>query len=933
MAIDPELVKQADVVPVPEGAAATSTEAALARIWSEILDIKVGARDSFIDFTDSLSATEYVNRVRDTFKVAISPTDLLDKIPNVAKLAELIDRVAAPASPPPVLDYAQPTAAAVPAPPPRRRTELGPHALPLPGGTWSVWKTCVLRGAGFPARLVRDLSADDVAIAADLYLASIAEADRCLREALAESDRLIPSADPATRPASRAAKRRLRHGRIEAEDRTPAESALAAALAERAARQTAFLSAHDAAAHRIDDRLRDILADDAFREAGLWQNRSALNVAWRRVYLRQGSAAERRHAAAFVAMLAQRYAVKNDSIGFFGPVGWAELSTDPAVVDVRPGERLVCARNVYFEGWAIEKLTDRLNQDPTLKPWTAPRVKAGVWIGPDHVYAPLIGKVPVTADERDVLRACDGERTAREIAGAVGGDVFAILDRLVAMGLVSWRLEVAPQLHPERELQSRIERIGDAEVRARCEAPVDSLCSARDRVARAAGHPERLDAALADLDATFTRVTGCAPSRRAGEMYAGRGLVYEDCRRDGGATLGREFLDRLGPPLSIVLDGARWVSTELRQAFRAHLRRCHAELRETLRAETVDAHLLLNYVGGRGREALAPMSADLRRRFQERWLSILAIQDGETRVRRSVEQVREPARQAFAASGPSSWGGYFTPDIMVAAAGPEAFHRGEFECVLGEVHDNNTLLWSALAAQHADPAALDAALACDTAGEAIVVMQTSKERWLSRLSAAVIPTFWRYEHGDDMPPRPACRPLPAALLVTVDDGAGVRARARDGRIDFDAYELFAVMMSYEADRIVSDCLPGAPHRPRITIGDLTISRERWQVTPRDMPFLGEHDRRAQYVAVRAWARARGMPERVFYKSPGETKPCYLDFASPIYVDVFVRFMKQLRDTVAVRIVEMFPDIEDAWLTDAAGRRYTSELRIVARTGD
>src|ERR1051325_4871008 len=124
------------------------------------------------------------------------------------------------------------------------------------------------------------------------------------------------------------------------------------------------------------------------------------------------------NAAAFIAMLAQRYAVKNDSLGFFGPVGWARFTDDVAPIDVTPGPALLARRQVYFEGGAIDALAEALDRDPALKLGTAPRIKSGVVAGPDHVYAPVTGPVTVSVEQRRLMALCDGSRSAHDIAAA-----------------------------------------------------------------------------------------------------------------------------------------------------------------------------------------------------------------------------------------------------------------------------------------------------------------------------------------------------------------------------------------------------------------------------------------------------------------------------------------------------------------------------------
>ena len=45
--------------------------------------------------------------------------------------------------------------------------DVDAHAVPIPGGDWKLWRTAVLRGAGFPARLVLQLAGEEEAAAAD----------------------------------------------------------------------------------------------------------------------------------------------------------------------------------------------------------------------------------------------------------------------------------------------------------------------------------------------------------------------------------------------------------------------------------------------------------------------------------------------------------------------------------------------------------------------------------------------------------------------------------------------------------------------------------------------------------------------------------------------------------------------------------------------
>jgi hypothetical protein len=67
-------------------------------------------------------------------------------------------------------------------------------------------------------------------------------------------------------------------------------------------------------------------------------------------------------------------------------------------------------------------------------------------------------------------------------------------------------------------------------------------------------------------------------------------------------------------------------------------------------------------------------------------------------------------------------------------------------------------------------------------------------------------------------------------------------------------------------------------------------------------------------------------------SPGETKPVYIDFDSPVLTRILCRLYRRASADCPgrpVRFTEMLPGPDDCWLADEDGRHHTSELRLVA----
>ena len=171
---------------------------------------------------------------------------------------------------------------------------------------------------------------------------------------------------------------------------------------------------------------------------------------------------------------------------------------------------------------------------------------------------------------------------------------------------------------------------------------------------------------------------------------------------------------------------------------------------------------------------------------------------------------------------------------------------------------------------------------------------------------------------DTRAPHPRRTWLPQELLV---DGSDVVDRT--GQLRVPLVDAFGMAIFIAAVRTF-DLVPDDRHAPRATIGPVVVRRESWTVFPREVPSE-PHD-------IPAFARAHGMPRRLFTKSPLERKPMYLDVESPTLARIFCRHLRRAAAEaphMPIRFTEMLPTPEQCWLHDPEGNRYVSELRMVA----
>jgi hypothetical protein len=775
------------------------------------------------------------------------------------------------------------------------------HRVPLRNG-WELWRSVCLRATGFPAELVLELAASEAAAAVDRLLDQEAAVERAREEATRD--------------------REPRERRVL--ERTDGPLAAARARAEELARE---LDAHYLRAqHATSARLRGFTLDDRFRQALTWQNRAALRASVDSLSRRpiEATDSKTRKDQLAVASYVQRYCVKNDTIGFFGPVGWATIGDAPETLRMRPGADLLANRTVYYEYWAIAALAERLARDPALRPFLVPRRVPTCRIEGTTLFHSIGRSSELPAEFAAVATRCDGVRTAREIAREVGdeADVFELLDELVENQVITWTLEIPTAgAHPDHHLAAWLDRIEDVGARERARAALAELDRERARVANARDATE-LDAAVADFEARFTSVTDAGSQRAAGLAYAGRTPLFEDCRRDLEVELGRSWVERLAP-LELLLQSARWFTHEIASRYRSELSAIYEQLRGD--AQAIDFARFWQAVPRLfpGAGATGSIVGAVRDELRRRWSAILRVDPAETHARRSAAALAGEVAAAFRSPGPG-WPAarHHSPDVMIAARGHEAFARGEYTIVLGELHVGfHTFAVPLFAKQHPAPDELIAARDADLDQIRIAPVWSkavSRADYYS-LSARDLDL----EIGDTKSARPRSQVVVPAELVVTATSERLEVRTRDGsrRFDIIAFlEHHLIAESYAAWSL----LPPAPRTPRISIDDLVVARATWRVDPGELAWPRLDTPVARFLGARRWARSLGMPRWLFVKTPEETKPVYVDLESTVFVELLA---KHLRAASAASLSEMLPAVDETWVVDANGAAYTSELRL------
>jgi len=295
---------------------------------------------------------------------------------------------------------------------------------------WRWWRQVVVRGSGFPARGVLRLASEGLASKADSLVNADrgSEAWRAFREEFAE------------------------------------------------------------AAVQLSTELQSIASQDDFLRAVAWQNHRLLDSAIR-PFLRWDPAKDNRNfrhrqREELIASYWQRYCVKNDTTGFFGPSGWGKLG-DCARTRFAPGERMLRSSEVFFEAWAIDRLAEVIEEIPRMNEWLMPRRLSFIKLDGDALVEASGRRVTLPPDHAGVLRSCDGTTRTHDIAIRANLDLPAVLEILQVLQerhWISWKLELPASPWPERDLRRFLDGVGDEAARNQALEWLDSLEAARDQL-------------------------------------------------------------------------------------------------------------------------------------------------------------------------------------------------------------------------------------------------------------------------------------------------------------------------------------------------------------------------------------------------------------------------------------------------------------------
>ncbi|WP_408889950.1 lantibiotic dehydratase [Myxococcus faecalis] len=614
-----------------------------------------------------------------------------------------------------------------------------------------------------------------------------------------------------------------------------------------------------------------------------------------------------------VASYLQRLCAKNETMGFFGPINYGRVDDQaPTGVTLRwSGPETLVGRNTFAASWLVQGLVRAIAFDPDIASWLVPRRKAFA-----EMPARKAGPTPESAEELlpRIVELADGTRTLAALASSLGvapGMAREALRLGCDKALLTHQLEVPSAVHhPVDDLAQRVAALPGAGARRH----VEGLSTLLELMGRYGAADASGKMALQDAFARKAKeLWGVAPPTERGpaseshNFYQDRLPLREECggdlRLEVGGERARELGARLEPALAWMAEAAWRTRDAAREAV----------------ARKVGSRTVPFW-------KVAAAAADLPVPLDTTVAELLA---------KSIPDAAARSVELGAVEHPSWDAGRTLPlvtsvDLLVGATDVEAWGRGEYTLVMGDIHDT-ALVWGWALQFHPSRAKVESemvrALGALSRSVPLVTVLPSRRTGLlpSEFPGPVVELGGVSSHAS------AWR-IPLDDLFVESDGKSARLVSKRLGSEVCLYngELeSAVHTAFSLPRIRPLKVSLGEHTPRVTLGGVVVQREQWKLDAAACEALlaCKDDRARLRVAAGLWD-ARGLPPCVFAKFKGERKPVLVDVRSPPLLRVFLNLLEQKEE---VLLSEMLPGPEQLWLRGPSGR-HTVELRCTLMSG-
>lgn len=811
---------------------------------------------------------------------------------------------------------------------------------------WRFVSTLVVRRTSFPFELLEELSFSESVAQMDCLLAAEQEAEKAKRNLLGryfvEAVKSAHEAGDTTalkllsKYRQRVAKGRIDRSHVEAVQRHWPGTAFAehfAALAywnEQAQRQYEAGQAlfTQELAHKRR-RLQELVRRPDIAEAVFLSNPDVYEHAYQHFVAHheftQRPARLKMLERRFMLYL-QRFIAKNDTASFFGPMNYARIDQnqeEPLRLEIEPG--LYSKRAVFYSFWMVNVLAEVISREPSIQPYIAPSLHPLCKLTDTGIeFLPEESSHRLPTALRQLVVHVNGQRIAGELAALQGTTVTQLLQQLqplIRAGLLLFRIEIpSTTFDPFAALQQAIWRLPtNCAGRTRWLKELERFASWM-HLFRDADLPERVRLTK-QMEQAFTALTGLPPRRFPGQAYADRTLYYEECAgtmRD--FVFGKPFFTDLSSRLKPLMDFSVAHGELLREHYQLLGKRIFAVAgqgrTEIPYARFIHFARLCQETGTLDQSD--PAYESFRREFTA---LVQAKQRGNSACLTAADL---QSFQRFV----KGQAVHISPDLMFAAPDQEAFKRGDYQIVLGEIHQFIAMWGSQLLFDperervEQEVEALLATLPPYT--HLATILNTRQHKGL--LHESFPGKLIQFLGQPSERARQVLALSDLVIRLHNDELELVHRPTGESLTVYNSGEEQLHLWCFAPPRVAPIVVNLGSYTPRIEIDGVVYQRACWRLQAGDL--LQSTDPVSDYdlwlTLRRAWQRYE-LPRRAFVRFPGEKKPYFLDSDNFFLLEILHQEMQKYE---TLSFTEMLPGPQDLWLRDDDGS-YCLEVRGTA----
>lgn len=627
----------------------------------------------------------------------------------------------------------------------------------------------------------------------------------------------------------------------------------------------------------------------------------------------------------FVSYL-QRFAAKNDTASFFGPMNYARLDwkqKEPVKLDMVNGK--FTKRSVFYSFWMTQVLADVIAKEPSIRPYLAPRLHPLcklTELGAQYLF--LDGKRHLPPHLLRLLRDADGTTTLQELASGYNlpaKELYKQVEWLVKKRLLLFSIEIPSTIFgPFDYLCDFLRSLPDhVEAKGKWIAELDRFEGLRTEFENAT--LESRVEITKRMEKLFVELTRHATRRLAGKTYADRTLYYEECKgtiRD--LSFNKVFFEDFHARMEPVLQLIASYGEMMRGYYQRVGKRVFQQIAQGEK-EIPYVHFIRK-INEMDQEGKIDYRDDIYHEFHQKLRDLVTGK----REKNVVRLTREDLGDLFSHDVGDSL--HTSPDLMIAAKNLEGILRGDYQIVLGEVHQFVSM-WGSQFLFDSDREAVEREIEQVIRGlpayrKLATILNTRRHKGL--LYEAFPGTLIQFL---GKPSKHAKNTIPLRDLVVRMEGDELVLADQHSKETFNIYNSGddnLHLWAFAVPRVASIPIHFEQHTPRIEINGVVYQRERWVFPSQE--FLSTEPKVSDYemfLRMRRVKQRHQLPRWVFVRVEKEKKPYYLDFDSFFLVELLQGHLKNHNQ---VTMIEMHPDPDHLWMRDEEGS-YCMEMRGTA----